>query len=204
MISREVPGTICVTHQHGCGHLGAEKQHMIRAMTGFCGNPNVAGVLLVGLGCEMLTPELLGDQLRAGGQRVEAITTQAMEGTADAVAKGKELAEKLLNEAEGAQRELVAASELMVGAKCGASDTLSGLTANPATGVACDLLVQEGGTAIFTETPEMLGAEHVLARRAASDKVRERIWEITSSTELRPWVWIFVKPSQARATLKAG
>ena len=185
MISRAMPDTICVTHQHGCGHLGEEKEHMIRAMTGFCGNPNVAGVLLVGLGCEMLTPELLGDRLRAAGQRVETVTTQAMEGTADAVGKGKELVDKLLREANAAQRELADASELTVGAKCGASDTLSGLTANPATGVACDLLEKEGGTAIFTETPEMLGAEHVLARRAANDDVRERIWEITASTENR-------------------
>lgn len=184
-ISREVPGTICVSHQHGCGHLGEEREHMIRAMTGFCANPNVAGVLLVGLGCEMLTPRVLGEKLRDAGQRVEAITTQSMEGTTDAVAKGKELAQRLLQEAEGAQREEVDASELMVGAKCGASDTLSGLTANPATGVACDLLVAEGGTAIFTETPEMLGAEHVLARRAASEEVRKRIWEITSTTEDR-------------------
>ena len=185
MISRAMPDTICVTHQHGCGHLGEEKEHMIRAMTGFCGNPNVAGVLLVGLGCEMLTPALLGEKLREAGQRVETVTTQAMEGTADAVDKGKELVDKLLREANAAQRELADASELMVGAKCGASDTLSGITANPATGVACDLLVREGGTAIFTETPEMLGAEHVLARRAANDDVRERIWEITASTENR-------------------
>ncbi|MGB3906556.1 MAG: UxaA family hydrolase [Anaerolineae bacterium] len=185
MISRAMPDTICITHQHGCGHLGEEKEHMIRAMTGFCGNPNVAGVLLVGLGCEMLTPELLGDRLRAAGQRVETVTTKAMEGTVDAVDKGKELVDKLLREANAAQRELADASDLTVGAKCGASDTLSGLTANPATGVACDLLVREGGTAIFTETPEMLGAEHVLARRAANDEVRRRIWEITSSTENR-------------------
>jgi altronate dehydratase large subunit len=185
MISNEMPGTICVTHQHGCGHLGDEKQHMIRAMIGFCGNPNVAGVLLVGLGCEMLTPALLGEKLREAGQRAETITMQATEGTADAVAKGKDLAEKLLKEAEGAQREMADASELMVGAKCGASDTLSGLTANPATGIACDLLVREGGTAIFPETPEMLGAEHVLVRRAANDEVRERILGITSETESR-------------------
>jgi altronate dehydratase large subunit len=184
-ISREVPGTVYVGHQHGCGHLGEEREHMIRAMTGTCSNPNVAGVLLVGLGCEMLTAELLGEKLRAVGQRVETITTQAMEGTADAVSKGKELAQKLLKEAEAVQRQPVDASELMVAAKCGASDTLSGLTANPATGLACDLLIAEGGSAIFTETPELLGAEHVLAKRAADEEVRARIWEITSRTENR-------------------
>jgi altronate dehydratase large subunit len=182
-ISRVVPGTAYLGHQHGCGHLGEEREHMIRAMTGSCSNPNVAGVLLVGLGCEMLTAELLGEKLREAGQRVETITTQNMQGTADAIAKGTELARKLLEEARSAQREPVEASELMVAAKCGASDTLSGLTANPALGVACDILIKEGGSAIFTETPEMLGAEQVLASRAANDEVRRRIWEITSRTD---------------------
>ena len=182
-ISRAVPGTAYLGHQHGCGHLGEEREHMIRAMTGSCSNPNVAGVLLVGLGCEMLTAELLGEKLREAGQRVETITTQNMQGTADAIAKGTELARKLLEEARSAQREPVEASELMVAAKCGASDTLSGLTANPALGVACDILIKEGGSAIFTETPEMLGAEQVLASRAATEEVRRRIWEITSRTD---------------------
>jgi altronate dehydratase large subunit len=182
-ISRAVPGTAYVGHQHGCGHLGEERDHMIRAMTGSCSNPNVASVLLVGLGCEMLTAELLGEKLREAGQRVETITTQNMQGTADAIAKGTELARKLLEEARSAQREPIEASELMVAAKCGASDTLSGLTANPALGMACDILIQEGGSAIFTETPEMLGAEHVLAKRAANEEARRRIWEITSRTD---------------------
>ena len=183
MISREVPGTVYIGHQHGCGHLGEERDHMIRTMVGSCSNPNVAGVLLVGLGCEMLGADLLGEKLREAGQRVEAITTQDMQGTGDAIAKGTELAQKLLEEAKGAQREQVNASELMVAAKCGASDTLSGLTANPAMGVACDILIKDGGSAIFTETPEMLGAEHVLAMRAADEEVRRRIWEITSRTD---------------------
>ena len=183
MISREVPGTVYIGHQHGCGHLGEERDHMIRTMVGSCSNPNVAGVLLVGLGCEMLGADLLGEKLREAGQRVEAITTQDMQGTGDAIAKGTELAQKLLEEAKGAQREQVNASELMVAAKCGASDTLSGLTANPAMGVACDILIKDGGSAIFTETPEMLGAERVLAMRAADEEVRRRIWEITSRTD---------------------
>lgn len=183
MISREVRGTVYIGHQHGCGHLGEERDHMIRTMVGSCSNPNVAGVLLVGLGCEMLSADLLGEKLREAGQRVETITTQAMQGTDDAITKGTELAQKLLEEARGAQREQVSASELTLAAKCGASDTLSGLTANPATGVACDILIRDGGSAIFTETPEMLGAEHVLAKRAADGEVRRRIWEITSRTD---------------------
>lgn len=116
-ISRAVPGTVYLGHQHGCGHLGEEREHMIRAMTGSCSNPNVAGVLLVGLGCEMLTAELLGDRLREAGQRVETIAIQDMQGTVDAIAKGAELARKLLEEARSGQREPVEASELLVAAK---------------------------------------------------------------------------------------
>jgi len=183
MISREVPGTVYVTHPHGCGHLGEEKEHMIRAMAGFCGNPNVAGVLLVGLGCELLTPDLIAEELHKTGQRFEIISIQAEGGTTNTIARGKELTQKLLKEVASAKGELVDLSELILGTHCGGSDTLSGLTANPAVGVACDLLVAEGGTAMFSETVEMLGAEHILARRAANDEVRKRIWEITAATE---------------------
>jgi len=184
-ISREVSGTVYITHPHGCGHLGEEEEHMVRAMAGFCSNPNVAGVLLVGLGCELLTPELIAGELKKTGQRMEAISIQALGSTVDAVAKGKDIAAKLLKEASRAKRESVDISELIVGTHCGGSDTMSGLTANPALGVACDLLVAEGGTAIISETPEMLGAEHLLARRAANDEMRKQIWDMTMALEAR-------------------
>jgi len=185
MISREVPGTVSVTHQHGCGHLGEEKDHMIRVMSGFCGNPNVAGVLLVDLGCELITPEVLIEELQKTNQRVESVSIQNLGGTTKAVEKGIELARKLMSEAAEAEREEVALSELIIGTHCGGSDTMSGLTANPALGIACDLLVKEGGTVILSETPEMLGTEHILAKRAANDEVRKSILEITEGTEER-------------------
>ena len=183
MISKEVPGTVSIIHPHGCGHLGEEEEHMVRAMAGFCSNPNVAGVLLVGLGCELLTPALIAEELTKAGQRFEIISIQAEGGTTNTVAKGKKLAEQLLAEAAPAQRELIDVSELIIGTHCGGSDTMSGLTANPSVGVASDLLIGEGGTVIISETAEMLGAEHVLAKRAANEEVRNRIWEITSITE---------------------
>ncbi|NQT74875.1 MAG: UxaA family hydrolase [Chloroflexi bacterium] len=185
MISREVPGTVCVTHQHGCGHLGEEKDHMIRVMSGFCANPNVAGVLLVGLGCELITPEVLIEHLRKTRQQVESLSIQNLGGTTKAVEKGIELARKLLSEAAETRREEVDLSGLIVGTHCGGSDTMSGLTANPALGIACDLLVAESGTVILSETPEMLGTEHILAKRAANDSVRRHIFEITEATEKR-------------------
>jgi len=152
-------------------------------MAGFCGNPNVAGVLLVGLGCELLTPELIAEELTRVGQRFEIISIQAAGGTTNCVAKGKKLVEQLAAEAATARQELVDVSELIMGTNCGGSDAISGFTANPALGVASDLLVAEGGTVIFSEIPEMLGAEHVLARRAANDEARNRIWKMISATD---------------------
>lgn len=183
MISHEVPGTVCVNHPHGCGHLGDEEEHMVRTMAGFCGHPNVAAVLLVGLGCELLTPGLIAAELKKAGQRMETFSIQDIGSTVDAVARGKEIALRLLEEAALARRTTFDISRLIVGTHCGGSDTMSGLTANPALGIACDQLVANGGTAIISETPEMLGAEHLLARRAADDEVKKRIWEITMAME---------------------
>ena len=183
MISESVPGSVSISHPHGCGHLGAERDLMLRTMAGFCANPNVGGVLLVGLGCELLTTEVLAAELRQAGQRFEMLDIQTEGGTTAAVAKGKELLEKLQGAASQDRRTPVDVARLTVGMKCGGSDTLSGLTANPATGVAADLLVGEGGTVIITEVPEMIGAEHVLARRAADDDVRTRLYHVVSEME---------------------
>jgi altronate dehydratase large subunit len=182
-ISRVVHGTVSVTHPHGCGHMGREKDIVVRAMAGFCAHPNVAGVLLVGLGCELITPELIAGEMQKAGQRFEVVSIQAEGGTTAAVEKGKKLATKLLLESYNARREPVDISELIVGTNCGGSDTLSGLTANPALGVAADRLVAAGGTVILSETPELIGAEPVLEKRAASDIVSQRIREITAATE---------------------
>ena len=180
-ISNEVPGTVSVTHLHGCGHLGEEKEHMVRSMVGFCTNPNVAGVLLVGLGCETLTPALIAEPVARAGQRLETISIQAAGGTTSCITKGKRLAEQLLAEAINAQQELVDINGLILGTNCGGSDAISGITANPSLGVASDLLIAEGGTVIFSETPEMLGSEQVLARRAANDQTRNRIQKMISA-----------------------
>jgi len=183
MISRAVPGTVYVNHPHGCGHLGAEEELVVRAMVGFCGHPNVAGVLLVGLGCELITPEVIAGEIYKTGQRVETISIQAEGGTSAAVKRGTILAAGLLNEASAFRREPIDLSELVLGTNCGGSDTLSGLTANPALGVAADMLVGAGGTVILSETPELIGAEQTLASRAAGEAVKKRIYEITSATE---------------------
>jgi altronate dehydratase large subunit len=182
-ISQLVPGTVAVSHPHGCGHLGEEKDHMIRTMSGFCSNPNISGVLLIGLGCELLTPKLIAEQLEKNGQRFEELSIQAEGGTTATVEKGRKLAIQLVAESAELKQEQIDISELIVGTKCGGSDSLSGLTANPALGVTSDLLVDKGATVLLTETPEIIGAEHILAKRAINENVKRRIMEITAATE---------------------
>jgi altronate dehydratase large subunit len=183
-ISEVVPGTVSVYHTHGCGHPGIEKEHMIRTMSGFCGSPNVAGVLLVGLGCELITPEIIASEIARQGQVFEIVSIQKEGGTTQAIEKGKQLAQKLLREVSYKKREPVDIAELVIGAKCGGSDAFSGLTANPALGMASDQLIAEGGTVLLSEVPEMLGAEQVLIRRAATREVATDIRRITSDMEV--------------------
>ena len=185
MISSKVPGTAYAIHGCGCGHVGEDKEQVIRTMVGFTGHPNVAGVLLVGNGCELITPEVIAGELAEVGQRVETISVQEAGGTTRCVEQGKGLAERLLAGASKLNRESVNVSQLILGLECGGSDAFSGLTANPALGIASDLLVAEGGTAIFTETTEMLGAEQILAKRAANAEVEKHIYERIAAAEAK-------------------
>jgi len=185
MISNEVPDTVYAIHGCGCAHVGEDKEQVIRTMVGITDHPNVAGVLLIGLGCEVITPETIAGELAKGGQRVEVISIQKAGGTIKCVAEGKKLAENLVAKAADAKRESIDVSELTLGLECGGSDALSGLTANPALGIASDLLIAEGGSAIFSETTEMLGTEQVLARRAANAEVEKRIYEIIAAADTK-------------------
>ena len=182
MVSRKVPGTVAVVHRHGCGHIGEEEELMLRTMAGFCANPNVSGVLLVGLGCEQLNPELVAERLSARQQRFEILNVQETGGTTRSVARGAKLARQLVAEGATARRESFPVSELIVGLSCGGSDAISGITANNAVGVASDLIVAEKGTVIFSETPEMIGAENVLARRASDARIKSRVYAAISAT----------------------
>ncbi len=183
MISNRVPETVHAIHGCGCGHVGEDKEQVLRTMVGITGHPNVAAVLLVGNGCELISPDVVAKELVKIGQRVETISVQDAGGTTACVAEGKKLAEKLLAEASRIGREPIDASELVLGVECGGSDAFSGLTANPSAGIASDLLVAEGGTAMFSETTEMLGAEEILARRGADAEVSKRIYEAIAAAE---------------------
>ena len=159
-----------------------------RTLTGFARHPNFAGVVLVGLGCEDNQLDALTQAWsQPASTPIRVMTIQDEGGTTATVDKGIACLSEMLPEANAATRRPVPVSELVLGLQCGGSDSFSGITANPALGVAGDLLVAQGGTAVLGETPEIYGAEHLLTYRASSpevaDKLLERIawWESYTS-----------------------
>jgi len=175
-----VDGVIPFVHGTGCGmeSRGEGFEILKRTQWGYASNPNLAAVLLVGLGCEVFQigrmKELYGIE---EGETFQTMTIQDQGGTAKTIAQGVERIKAMLPIAQRAKRETVSAGELMLALQCGGSDGYSGITANPALGYAADLLVQQGGTAILSETPEIYGAEHLLTRRAVSREVGEKLVE---------------------------
>ena len=184
-ISQEVKGSVPFVHGQGCGQTQPDRDQVTRTLISLGWNPNLAGVLIVSLGCEAV----LADQVAAGiaksGKPVEMVVIQKIGGAKAAVARGTSLAQAMVAKASKLRREEFADSELVLGVKCGASDTTSGLAANPSAGATCDLLIDNGGTCIFGETTEFIGAEHILVRRAATHQVSEKIMNIVARMEKR-------------------
>jgi altronate dehydratase large subunit len=183
MISERVPGSVYAIHGGGCGHVGEDKEQVIRTMLGICGHGNVASVLLVGNGCEVITPDVLIPELEKMGQPYDVVVVQEDGGTPGCIEKGVPIVQKMVEEAAKLKKESISLSELILGCECGGSDAFSGLTANPSLGIAADKVVAEGGTAIFSETTEMLGCEKVLARRALDAKVAQDIFDAIANAE---------------------
>lgn len=181
-----IDGVVPIVHGTGCGMSGRHEGYdtLYRTLRGYARHPNFAGILLVGLGCEVMqVPDLIGEgRMRADGN-FRYMTIQATGGTRRTVETGVAILREMAETANAARRETVPASELMVGLQCGGSDGYSGITANPALGHASDLLVRHGGTTILSETSEIYGAEHLLTARAVNQEVghklidRIRWWE---------------------------
>lgn len=172
-----------IVHQHGCSGIGADFDQTLRTLVGMGRNPNVAAVLLVGLGCESIQSNLIADGIAATGKPVERVVIQEVGGATKTFDKAMLLIERLRREIEATEMETVPFSELIVGTECGGSDACSGISANPALGVASDLVVREGGTVILSETTEFIGAEHILARRAGSPGIKRQLMDIVAASE---------------------
>jgi len=173
--SPHLDGVVALTHGTGCGMAapGEGLDILRRTLTGYAAHPNFAGIVTVGLGCEV--NQLADLDLAGCPNPVRMLSIQEAGGTTAAARAGVEALASLLPEAESARRTPVPASALILGLNCGGSDAFSGMTANPALGAAVDLLVAQGGTAVLAETPEIYGAEHLLVARAASPDVADSL-----------------------------
>ena len=173
-----IDGVIALVHGGGCALdvKGEGYDILKRTQWGYATNPNVAGVVMVGLGCEGFQIGRWKDSYGiVESDTFRSFTIQGTGGTKKTVAAGVEAIQSLLPIAAKAKRETIAASELVLALQCGGSDGYSGVTANAALGAAVDLLVRQGGTAILSETPEIYGAEHLLTRRAATRAIGEKL-----------------------------
>ena len=189
-----IDGVLALTHHGGCAMQGGGLKHQMlnRVLGGMARNPNIGAYLLIGLGCEQATPGILVSEQRLvqidgfpSDQRGPPVfSIQDQGGTTATVETAVRKLAELLPSANDVRREPVPASQLMLATQCGGSDGHSGFTANPALGVASDLLIACGGTSILGETSEIYGAEHLLTRRAVSAEVADKLIE-----RIQWWQW---------------
>ncbi len=180
-----VDGVVAFKHGEGCGMQWAGSKHEMlnRVMAGMARHPNIGAYLLVGLGCEQASIEYLVDserlaQIPGTGDAADGpavLTMQDCGGTTQTVEAGLEMLERLVPRANDVRREPIPASKIVLATECGGSDAYSGIAANPALGVASDLIVRCGGTAILGEMTEIYGAEHLLTRRSVTPEIADKL-----------------------------
>jgi len=172
LIKGSVEDVIAFVHPYGCSQMGDDQENTRNILADMINHPNAGGVLVLGLGCENsnipLLKEYLGD---IDESRVKFLVSQEVE---DEIETGLSLIEELINNISDEKREEIDASELIIGMKCGGSDGLSGITANPIVGEFSDILISKGGSTILTEVPEMFGAETLLMERCKDKETFEK------------------------------
>ena len=184
-IVRQVTGTVGFFHHQGCCQLPPDLDRVTETLISLGCSPNVGAALIVSLGCEGTDTERLYEMIRTTGKPVEIIRIQELGGVSAAIKAGIDAAQELVMEISGMQRQAVDISRVTMSIKCGASDTTSGMASNCVIGYVADKLVDLGATVVFGETTEFLGGEHLLARRAVTLEVGQKILDIVDRMEKR-------------------
>ena len=188
-IALAVPGVTTFYTTGEYGRTGGDRKRLARFLTGIARNPNVVNVLLIGMPHGYGYPEFQTDALAAeiarSGKRLEILNVDRCGGLEGTVVQGIRLARELVREATAMRREAAPLSKLTIGMKCGDSDATSGLAGNPALGRAVDRLIDAGGTALFSETLELIGAEQTLVQRAKTPEVAQRLLRLIADWEAR-------------------
>ena len=178
-ISHRVAGTVSFHNQNGCSQVPSDQQLTMDIMAGYAANPNVWGTLVVSLGCENCQMDLVVEAIRERTNKpIRQLIIQKEGGTLKTVEAGVRIAREMVDEALREKRVPADISNIILGTECGGSDPTSGLAANPLVGMLSDWLVEQGATSILSETPELIGAEHILARRAVTEEVGKQIYDI--------------------------
>ena len=184
-ISRQIHGTASFSHQQGCCQTPVDIKRVNEVLIGLGRNPNLTSVLLISLGCESTSVEDVAKMISETGKRVEAIVIQEVGGAAKSIAEGMLLAQDMVQQASKLERVHCPVSDLILGLKCGSSDTTSGLAPNPALGIASDLVIEADGTSVLGEVTEFIGAEHLLAQHARNKEIGQKILDLVQKMENR-------------------
>lgn len=182
-IASNVEGVISLPNQHGCCQVGSDMDQVIRVLIGLGKNANVGGVLVVGLGCEGVPTENVARDIASTGKPADYIIIQECGGTLKAEEKGTRMLREMAQDVMALEKSEGDLTEITLSIECGGSDTTSGLASNPAVGYASDKIVDMGGTSIFSETTEFIGAEHLLAKRAITTEVGQKVLDIVRACE---------------------
>lgn len=177
------PLGVALPHLAGCGQLGPDMGLTHSTLAAYCAHPNVGAVVVVALGCEQVVAQALADTAHRHHKPVEIVGIQAEGGTVRATEKGARIAQAFAGALAGDEREWCDASELVLSLKCGGSDYTSGLASNPTLGRVTDRLVELGGSAVLGEIAEIMGAEHLLAARAANPATAAQLIQIITRVE---------------------
>jgi altronate dehydratase large subunit len=182
-VGRRLPEVIAVEHPHGCGRAGPDIGLQLKTLAGLIQNPNIGGVVLVGLGCEPVSVGLLTAVAGDTGRPLRGVVIQEAGGSGKTADLAEAMAREMLGELAETPRSAGMPSDLTLALECGGSDTFSGMTANPALGRAVDRLVELGGSAILSETTEMIGALGPLLRRAENEEVAAQLKKMVKGQE---------------------
>lgn len=184
IIASQIESAVTFNNQNGCSQVTGDQQLTMDVMAGMAANPNVYGIIAISLGCENCQMDLVVEAIRERTNKpIESFIIQENGGTIATIEKAVRAGRKMAQEASKLQREEFDISNLIIGTECGGSDPTSGLASNVLIGELSDNLVNLGSTSILSETTEFIGAEHILAKRAKNEEVRDRIYEIVHRYE---------------------
>jgi altronate dehydratase large subunit len=184
VVAQQVNGAVHIINNSGCAEVKVNEDMTQTILTGFAANPNIYGTVVIGLGCENVPHDKLLDNIRKKTNKpVVSFGIQEIGGTVKTIDMAVRAARQMVSEASQLKREPCDMSELILGLECGGSDATSGFTANPALGWVSDRLIEMGASTIMAETIELIGAEHVLARRGATKEIHDQIIMICKNFE---------------------